>query len=304
MSYRNILCPIDFSEVTGHTVEQATVMARSRPSSICALHVYRPMVVSVPGFASPDERPPAGELSRVQKQTAAYFERASADGIRVDVTIDVGEPADRILARASKWPADLIVMGTHGASGFEHLLLGSATERVLRRASCPVMTVPPHARATSRLPFRQLLCAVDFSEWSLRALDHAGRIAQESGAKLTVLYTIEWPWHEPPGPDLHELSHEQAVALGDYRRYVESSATTRLQNLVREVVGDRCVATSRVSNGKPYVEILRCAAEEHADLLVLGVHGRNPLDVLLFGSTTNQVVRRATCPVITIRRDG
>jgi nucleotide-binding universal stress UspA family protein len=301
MPYRNILCPIDFSEATGHTVEQAMAMARSRPSSICALHVCQPMVVSVPGFVPPDERVPAGQLSRAQTHAAACFERASADGIRVDVTIDIGEPAGQILARASEWPADLIVVGTHGASGFEHLLLGSVTERVLRRASCPVMTVPPHAQATSQLPFRRLVCAVDFSEWSLRALDHAGQIAQESGAGLTVVHTIEWPWHEPPGPDLHQLPPAQAAALGDYRRYVETSATTRLQDVVRDVVKDRCVATSRVSHGKPYVEILRCAAEEHADLLVLGVHGRNPFDVLLFGSTTNQVVRQATCPVLTIR---
>jgi nucleotide-binding universal stress UspA family protein len=56
-----------------------------------------------------------------------------------------------------------------------------------------------------------------------------------------------------------------------------------------------------VALGKPHVEILRSAAIAGADLIVIGVHGRNAADVMLFGSTTNQVVRRATCPVLTLR---
>jgi nucleotide-binding universal stress UspA family protein len=58
---------------------------------------------------------------------------------------------------------------------------------------------------------------------------------------------------------------------------------------------------ARLSNGKPYVQILDVANEEGSDLIVVGVHGRNPLDMMVFGSTTNQVVRRATCPVLTLR---
>jgi nucleotide-binding universal stress UspA family protein len=62
------------------------------------------------------------------------------------------------------------------------------------------------------------------------------------------------------------------------------------------------VVTTRISHGRPYVEILRVAAEENVDLIVLGVHGRRMIDLAMFGSTTNQVVRRATCPVVTLRR--
>ena len=58
----------------------------------------------------------------------------------------------------------------------------------------------------------------------------------------------------------------------------------------------------RLRHGKSYVEILRVASEQRADLIVMGVHGRNGLDMALFGSTTNQVVRQATCPVLTLRQ--
>jgi nucleotide-binding universal stress UspA family protein len=59
---------------------------------------------------------------------------------------------------------------------------------------------------------------------------------------------------------------------------------------------------TRVSHGKPYIQILDAASDEGSDLIVLGVHGRNPFDMMLFGSTANQIVRRASCPVLTLRR--
>ena len=201
--YTRILCPVDFSEGASHAADLAIAMARSHASCINAQHVYKPVLMPVPGLPAPEERVSEAELSRVRAETAKCFERAATLGIRVDATVDVGEPAIGILRRASEWPADLIVMGTHGASGFERLVLGSVTEKVLRKATCPVLTVPPHAQATSRLPFRRLLCAIDFSDWSLQALDHAATLAQQSGAELTLLHTLEWPWSEPPAPDLH-----------------------------------------------------------------------------------------------------
>jgi nucleotide-binding universal stress UspA family protein len=59
---------------------------------------------------------------------------------------------------------------------------------------------------------------------------------------------------------------------------------------------------TRLSHGKPYVQILDVANDEGSDLIIVGVHGRNPLDMMVFGSTANQIVRRATCPVLTLRR--
>ena len=63
-----------------------------------------------------------------------------------------------------------------------------------------------------------------------------------------------------------------------------------------------CRPVTRIAHGKAYREILGVATEDSADLIVMGVHGRNALDLMLFGSTTNQVVRRATCPVLTLRK--
>ncbi|HEY7566116.1 MAG TPA: universal stress protein, partial [Gemmatimonadaceae bacterium] len=206
------------------------------------------------------------------------------------------------LERAATLPADLIVMGTHGTSGFQHLMLGSVTERVLRRAVCPVLTVPPRAHATSRIPFRRLLCAIDFSESSMAAMEFAVSLAEESDARLTLLHVLEWPWEEPPSPRLEDLPPEQGAALAEYRRYREKMALMRLEALAPDSMRASHRPVARLSNGKPYVQILDVANEEGSDLIVVGVHGRNPFDMMVFGSTTNQVVRRAACPVLTLRR--
>jgi nucleotide-binding universal stress UspA family protein len=257
---------------------------------LTALHVVNQ---AEPSF---EELPVAG----LRRETAAFFDAATRRGISLDVLVDVGQPARDILDRASTLPADMIVMGTHGAGGFEHLMLGSVTEKVVRKSRCPVLTVPPHAEGRSPLPFTRLLCAVDFSDASLSAVKFALSLARESGARLTLLHVLEWPWHEPPPPAIDELPAAQAAALAEFRRYSEESALKRLESLVPESDPVSRV-TTRLKSGKPHVQVLEVADEEQSDVIIIGVQGRNALDVALFGSTTNQVVRRATCPVLTLR---
>jgi nucleotide-binding universal stress UspA family protein len=163
-----------------------------------------------------------------------------------------------------------------------------------------VLTVPPRAQATSHLPVARLVCAVDFSDPSLDAVGCAVSLARESGATLTLLHVLEWPWEEPPPPRLEELPPAQALALAEFRRYSEESASKRLASLVPDSIPASSVMT-RIRHGKPYVQILQVADEEHADLIIVGLRGRSPLDLAFLGSTTNQVVRRAACPVLTLR---
>jgi nucleotide-binding universal stress UspA family protein len=290
MEIRHILCPTDFSEPSRHAVTQAVVIAGWYKARITALHVLSPIMPSV-----------ETSLERLRQETASFFEVAMAAGITVDVLVEVGRSVSHILDRAANSNVDLIVMGTHGTSGFEHLVLGSVTEKVLRKATCPVLTVPPRAQATSQLPFRRMLCAVDFSESSLTALRDAFSLRHESNAALTILHVLEWPWEEPPPFMLEKLPIEQGFALAEYRRYCEERAMAQLESLVP--VSERAghPPATRLRSGKPYVQVLRVAAEEQSDLIIIGVHGRHLPGLPWLGSTTSQIVRRATCPVLTLR---
>lgn len=295
---RRILCPVDLSEISRHAIDHAVLLAGWYEASITALHVHNPVVFPVPGLdmsGFDDSQAKIDEFSQVREDVAARFREAKALDIDLDVIVESGSPECQILTRERSLPADLIVMGTHGTGGFQHLVLGSVAEKVLRKATGPVLTVPPRARATSRLPFKQLLCPVDFSDSSLAALTFAFSLAQEGDAELTIVHVLEWTAEDEPLAARH-------FSVPEYLQDRERDAVVKLRGLVPSTVSEWCHPTTRIAHGKPYREILGIATEEGADLIVMGVHGRNALDLMLFGSTTNQVVRRATCPVLTLRR--
>ena len=288
MDVKRILCPTDFSETSAHAADLAVAMAGYYKAAISALHVVQTFEPSLD----------AGSVDGVRQETAAFFGDATKAGLTLDVHVELGSPIQRILDHADSLPADLVVMGTHGSSGFEHVVLGSVTEKVLRKARCPVLTVPPHVRCRSRLPFRRLLCATDFSEASSFAAQFAMSLAGESGACLTLLHVLEWPWHEPPQPSIEELPAEQGFALAMFRRESEERARKELDALVRET---QPRVRAAVVSGTPYEQVLAAAAAESADLIVLGVGRRSALNLTLLGSTANHVVRAAACPVLTLR---
>jgi nucleotide-binding universal stress UspA family protein/phosphoserine phosphatase len=283
MKISRILCPTDFSDASRHAVDQAVAFARFYGADITALHVVGPVISAI------DHDTVAPLLRKVD----AFFEPATTAGIRVNVEIRIGDTVSHILDRSSSLDIELIVMGTHGTSGFEHLVLGSVTEKVLRKAHCPVLTVPPRVAATSRLPFRHLLCSVDFSEASLSAVHWASSLACESGAALTLLHVIEWPWEEPPAPSIQDMPLEQGAALAEFRRYSEEGARKRLESLIPATM-PAGQATADLRHGKAYKQILDVAEKQRSDLIIMGVRGRNAVDVTLFGSTTTQVVRGDT----------
>ena len=295
----HILCPVDFSEASQHAIEHALAVARWSGAAVSALHVCQPMFVPVTSGAGTGDDGSDVEMIRLRAAAASLIEIAGARDLRVDIAVESGDPAQQILECADRHATNLIVMGTHGATGFERLILGSVMEKVLRKARCPVLTVPPRAHSAAALPFKRVLCAIDFSYASLEALNYAGALARQSHGGLELLHVVQWPWDEPPAPAPQDLPPEQAVALGEYRRYVEASAMARLAALRRERIPEGVEAIPQIVHGKAYVQILRVAAETCADLIVLGIHGRNAADLMVFGSTANQVVRAAVCPVLT-----
>jgi nucleotide-binding universal stress UspA family protein len=144
----------------------------------------------------------------------------------------------------------------------------------------------------SSLPFKRLLCPVDFSASSMAALRRAFSIAKESDAHLTIMHVIEWPVDDT-------LLVDYFGDASAFRQTLEEQSRQRLEGTISSADRTWCEPSTRLAYGKPYEQILATAENEHTDLIVVGVHGRSALDVLLFGSTTNQVVRRAPCPVLT-----
>jgi nucleotide-binding universal stress UspA family protein len=307
VTFRTILCPIDFSDHSRRAFDHALAIARWYGSTMTVLHVFA-TTGSAYAPGAPAFEPlvlTRAERDHLLAEMKRFTESAPAQDLSVELDIREGDTAREILDAASEREVDLLVMGTHGRSGFERLLLGSITEKVLRRASCPVLTVPRHSGDT--LPagpvlFKQILCPVDFSDPSMQALKYARSLAQEAAAHLTILHVLAYDL--PTTPDLYDIAAEQSASLTEFRRQREDEARRRLGDALQDSVGPSGSVETLLVHGKPSREIIRLAAERQADVIVMGVQGRGAADLLLLGSTTNHVVRAATCPVLTLRFGG
>jgi nucleotide-binding universal stress UspA family protein len=177
-------------------------------------------------------------------------------------------------------------------------MLGSVTEKLLRRVPCPTMVVPqrvPDAAPDQPVQFRRILCPVDFSDASTRAVAFALTLAEEADAQLLVLHVIEVP------PELQESHVSATFSVENVRAAAEADRLQRLRALIPEQARSFCTVETSVREGAAYREILKVASERKSDLIVMGVQGRGAIDLMVFGSNTARVVRAAACPVLVVR---
>ncbi|HLG57496.1 MAG TPA: universal stress protein [Vicinamibacterales bacterium] len=303
---RRILCPIDFSDFSRHALDHAVAIAKWYGSTITLFNVAPlvPAIAYAPGTPMlPVTVPTPDDLDALLASMKRFAAVETAGSVPMQFEIGEGDAAAEILDRSNAIPSDLVVMGTHGRSGFERLILGSVTEKVLRQATCPVLTVPRNSADAVPAPpvlFTRILCAIDFSECSMHALDYAVSLAQEAEAHLTVAHVIEVP--STIATDVDRPITDRPRSLREYVAEVEEDRRAQLTQAVPDTVRTYCPVETVLATGKPYQEILRIAAEQKSELIVIGIHGRGGVDLLFFGSTTQHVVRRASCPVLTLRK--
>ena len=297
---QRILCPTDFSDFSRRALDHAIAIARWYESKVTVLHVFSPAPVTAFG-PGPVVFQPIVLTEGDREQLLADTKKFAADaapGMPIDAVVREGNAAAEILEEATTTGADLLAIGTHGRSGFERLVLGSVTEKILRRARCPVLTIPrrlPDAVPSGPVLFKRIVCALDFSDCSMHALKYALSLAQEADGCLTVVHVL--------APDvLAQVGiGEEHVSVAEWQRRHEAAARELLATAVPRSATAFCKAESMLLRGKPWREILRVASERQAELIVMGVQGRGAADLLFFGSTTQHVVREAVCPVLTLR---
>jgi nucleotide-binding universal stress UspA family protein len=296
MRVQHVVCPIDFSALSSRALAQAMAIADWSGAAIVAVNVFTPpeiLRIAFPQYAGAMLDRDARARLILDMETAVKTARER--GIHVRVEIREGDAADEIAACARELAEPIIVMATHGRRGLQRLALGSVTEHVLRTAPCPVLTIHPSPAQGEMEPprvFKRILCPVDFSDESLDAMRAALGLAQQMDGTVMLLHVMEWVT-EHEAPFLLRL-------LAEHRQLAESESRVWLQQAVPDEMRAWCGAAEVRVAEKPYQEILRQAAQWTADLIVLGVRGRGAADMLVFGSTTNRVVREAACAVLTI----
>ena len=227
--------------------------------------------------ATPPWMPPeAGLRTALLGRMAQFAAPVEAAGLASRLELHEGDPADEILKAAAELEADLIVMGTHGRRGVARWVLGSHAAHRSRRIRRPVRSSPCRDRRRRReadtpVEIGEIVCAASGSEHSPATVDYAWDLAQKTHAQLTLVHVFDPA--QPAGRS----------SLPWRRRLVEAGVPVQ----------------EKTAAGAARTEILRCAREVRADLVVIGLHDRGPGAMGRIGSTADAVVREAEVGVVT-----
>jgi nucleotide-binding universal stress UspA family protein len=294
VSLKNILFLTDFSGPSEVALPFAATMARRYGARVYSLHVFEPAPLV---YTTPELTIGAIEASEENAQAAMLRVESQFAGMPHEAIMERGIGVwDAVQQAIQDHTIDLIILGTHGRTGAEKLLLGSVAEEIFRRSPVPVLTIGPGVRrgAHSGGRFHRVLFATDFTPASVAAAPYAVSLAQENQARLLLIHVMRQPEQKN---DKEQRRFELSVAEIIHQLYETVPTGVELQ--VPPEVG--------VEYGEPAVQILDAAKRRGADLIVLGVReaaGHIGAATHLERATAHRVVAHALCPVLTVRDKG
>jgi nucleotide-binding universal stress UspA family protein len=293
MQINRILVPIDFSEFSDKAVEYALYLAENFDADITLLHTV------VLFKEEPDEEfKLAGYEKHVEKKERErqelfqpHHERAIQKGMQIDSEIIRGfSAADSIIDYINTHSFDLVVLGTHGRTGFKKWLYGSVAEKVVRLSPIPVLTTHD---TTRQVEFDKILIPIDFSEFSKKAVKSGLEMFRKSKAETHFLHVVEQQIH----PAFYAASFDSIFDID------KSLKERVLKNLMDFVGVPENKAKYAVTDGKAHKEIIKYAQNKDIDLIVMATRGLSKLQHFLVGSNAERVVCIAPCPVLTVGRE-
>ncbi|MDZ4797728.1 MAG: universal stress protein [Bryobacteraceae bacterium] len=287
----------DFSKPAQRAYEYAIALARPLHATLNLLHVVK---AAWDGSESePGSRPLRSLKTAALLNLGQLARLASELGVQAEPHLAVGNPAACILDASRKTRTNLLVTGTSGRTGWDRLQLGSTAEALVRVSPSAVLTVremvpgdPGHS--LRRLEVRRLLVATDFSSGAEAALSVAYNLARAIGAELTIVHVVADSGREG--------------SRGSVRRSKDGLSPTALSaghavdRLARDLAAEGVMVHTSCVQGDPVEMLLREAARCGTDILVAGTQGRSGLPRLLLGSVAEALIRRAACPVMTVKR--
>jgi nucleotide-binding universal stress UspA family protein len=272
LQFSTIVVATDFTDTASSALRYAQAVALRHKSVLVVVHVIDPVSYAfpegIPEYAAADEAA-RDELWKIEEETRQH-------GIPVHSVVESGIVFERILQAIEDHHADLLVLGTRAKTGIGRAALGAVARRLIAKAGCPVLTVPPNSEA--HLPWAghwgHVLVATDFSAASLSAVGHAQRIAYE---QLMVVHAAD----ETSG--------------NDCKRYIE-----QLRFLAPVNESHTLPVEHIVSPGAAVKVISENAKSFRADLVVLGSPGVELAEEDFQTSTVLQVVSQVDCPVLCV----
>lgn len=289
VSFKNVLFLTDFSLPSEAALPFAAAIGRGYGSRIFTLNVFAPppYTYTTPEITAlaieAEEEATKANLQRVESQFVGLEHQSI-----VEQNVTVWDAVKRAIEHHG---IDLIVLGTHGRTGAEKLLLGSVAEEIFRRSPVPVLTVGPGVRTSSHNggQFHRILLATDFTPASVAAVPFALSLARETRSGLVLVHVMSHPAsrRESPNP-------ERSVA----------EVIQKIHDTVGNTEGVPGFPEVVVEFGEPGERIVAAAGERRADLIVMGIRDADgPIEATTHfrRTTAHKVVAHASCPVLTVR---
>jgi len=279
----NILAPTDLSESSIPALRYARLFADRFAAKLTVLFT-EPLVYPVE-WAGPADVLLINSTPEHQARLRAEVEQRVEpvmEGHPYDIAVTIGQPVSAILATGRERHSDLIIMGTH-RHGWRRALLGSTSEGVLHGSDCPVLTVATRDGAAAATPnaITNIMCPVNFTDVARESLHAAGRIAEAFGARLSIVHVLE--------------SDEVTDAKADEER---------VRKWIAPELQDVCSYRELVVRGGAAERVLDCADDIGSDLLVVGAQHKLFRDATVIGTTTERLLRFASCPVLVVPREA
>ncbi len=281
--FQRLLVATDFSKPADIALKLATTIAYLFGSRVCLVHAITPPLYQVDGVIVPPDLLQA-DLETSTANMQDLIERTpELKALKPTVRVGYADPINFIQQVSLEEKPDLIVVGSHGASGLERLALGSVAEAVLHKATCPVLIAGPRCKAEKH-PFRSVLFATDLKTTGLRGAQYATGLAERFHAELTLLHAMDRKFI-PPGlePEI-----------------VRERIWEQLRHLLPSDLDHYCKSQIRLEYGDPAQVINGVAESECASLLVVGLRDHALADHAPW-STLSHVIREVTCPVLGVR---
>ena len=294
-----ILVPIDLSRASFKAISYAVAIARRFGAEVHLLHVIDTTQLLPPTVLMWPVVTEQKWKARVERELQCIALKYS-EGLEITAHPPLeGCPHEQICQAARRLKADVIIIATHGYTGYKRAFLGSTAERVVQFSHCPVLVVrKPYSTSNGangdgpRTNFYvdKILIPVDFSAFSAVALDLGLALARDLGAKVSLFHVVKTP--------LYPLG-DQYVAL-PAGRFVEAARKAARKEMQAMAAKAKVEVSTQVAEGSPPATICDRASKEHFGLIIMSTHGRSGFRHELLGSVAERVVRHADCPVLTV----
>ena len=288
---QRILAATDFSDTASHAQRAAVALARAFAAELHFLHVQ--VLLDDPHLEDSYQT----EIQRLLESAEGHkIEAMEAPGnddeLEIHTHLVRGLNAAEVICETCKdLGCDLIVMGTHGRRGIGHMFLGSVTERVVRSASSPVLTIRHDARLPSEGVSR-ILVPHDFSDESKHAVRYAAAWARAFEAEITLYHVVE--------PVVYPEFYSVDVLPNEVQGRIRERSIEALDAAAHELLPDVRTYTE-VAVGRPADRIVSVATPDRFDLVVMGTRGLSAVEHWLMGSVAENVLRRCQLPLLAVR---